>query len=102
MLLLAHYENINGTDIQMKSLSGCMSITAVHELCHEVALILLPFHALTGCDVTGKFSGTSKENLFGPYCYYIHVGLKRWYLKSQDLFVYHIAPKENHRESLTA
>ena len=46
----------------MKSLTGYTSITAVfNSLGSEVASALLSFHALTGCDITGKFSGKTKE-----------------------------------------
>ena len=46
----------------MKFLTGYTSITAVfNSLGSEVASALLPFHALTGCDITGKFSGKTKE-----------------------------------------
>ena len=62
VLLLAHYKNIDCQQIHMKSLTGYTSITEVYNfLGNEVALALLAFHALTGCDVTGKFSGKSKE-----------------------------------------
>ena len=46
----------------MKSLAGYTSITATFDfLGHQVASALLSFHALTGCDVSGKFSGKTKE-----------------------------------------
>ena len=62
VLLLAHYENIDCMNIQMNSLTGYSSITAIYDILgHEVASALLPFHALTGCDVTGKFSGRTKD-----------------------------------------
>ena len=62
VLLLAHYDKINCLDIQMKSLKGYTSITCVYEfLGQNVSSALLPFHAITGCDVTGKFSNRSKE-----------------------------------------
>ena len=62
VLLLAHYQNIGYREIYMKSLTGYTSITAVfNSLGSEVASALLPFHALTGCDITGKFSGKTKE-----------------------------------------
>ena len=44
----------------MKSLSGYTSITDVYNFIgDDVSSALLPFHAITGCDVTGKFSGKS-------------------------------------------
>ena len=62
VLLLAHYRNIDCKDLQMKSLLGYISLTAIYNFFgHQVSSALLPFHALTGCDVTGKFSGRSKE-----------------------------------------
>ena len=46
----------------MKSLAGYTSITEVfHFLGYEAASALLVLHALTGCDVSGKFSGKTKE-----------------------------------------
>ena len=68
VLLLAHYNNINCLDLHMKSLSGFTPITAVHDfLGSEVASALLPFHALTGCDVARKFSGRSKDFWTGKF-----------------------------------
>ena len=62
VLLLAHYQNIGCREMFMKSLTGYTSITTVFNfLGHEVASALLSFHALTGCDITGKFSGKTKE-----------------------------------------
>ena len=56
-LLLYHYNNIDCLELHMKSLSGYTSITGVHDfLGSDVAAALLPFQAVTGCDVTGKFS----------------------------------------------
>ena len=61
-LLLMDYSSFNCHELHMKSLTGYTSITAVHEfLGHVVAEALLSFHALNGCDTTGKFSGKSKE-----------------------------------------
>ena len=61
-LLLMHYSSFNCHKLHMKSLTGYTSITAVHKfLWPVVAKALLSFHALTGCDTTGKFSGKSKE-----------------------------------------
>ena len=61
-LLLMHYSSFNCHELHMKSLTGYTSSTAVHEfLGPVVAKALLSFHALTGCDTTGKFSGKSKE-----------------------------------------
>ena len=68
VLLLAHYTHINCLEIHMKSLKGYTSMTSVYNfLGHNVASALLPFHALTGCDVTGKFSGRSKEFWAGKF-----------------------------------
>ena len=54
VLLLAHYQNIDCSEIYMKSLSGYTCISAVHDfLGGEIASALLPFYALTGCDITG-------------------------------------------------
>ena len=62
VLLLAHYDKISCSHLQMKSLKGYTSITRVYEfLGQKVSSALLPFHTITGCDVTGKFSGRSKE-----------------------------------------
>ena len=62
VLLLAHYQNIDCLEIYMKSLSGYTCITAVRDfLGGDVAAALLPFHALTGCDITGKVSGKTKD-----------------------------------------
>ena len=62
VLLLAHYQNIDCSEIYMKSLSGYTCITAVYDfLGGEIASALLPFHALTGCDITGKLSGKTKD-----------------------------------------
>ena len=61
-LLVAHYENIDCAAIFMKSLSGYTCITAIHEfLGGDVAFALIVFHALSGCDIAGKFSGKTKE-----------------------------------------
>ena len=68
VLLLAHYNNIDCLYIQMKSLAGYTSITAVHEfLGHEVLSALLPFYALTCCDVTENLSGKSKDFWTGRF-----------------------------------
>ena len=68
VLLLAHYKNIDCIDIQMKSLPGYTSIILVHEfLGHEVASAILPFHALSSCDVTRKFRGKSKDFWTGRF-----------------------------------
>ena len=68
VLLLARYNNIDCIYIQMKSLAGYTSITAVHEfLGHEVASALLPFYALTCCDVTENLSGKSKDFWTGDF-----------------------------------
>ena len=62
VLLIAHYQNIVCQMMFMKSLAGYTSITATFDfLGHQVASALLSFHALTGCDVSGKFSGKTKE-----------------------------------------
>lgn len=46
----------------MKSLTGYTSLTDIYNFFgHQVSSALLSFHALTGCDVTGKFSGRTKE-----------------------------------------
>ena len=65
VLLLAHYNHINCPDIYMKSSKGFTSISSVY-----CASALLPFHALTGCDVTGKFSGRSKDFWAGKFLEY--------------------------------
>ena len=68
VLLLSHYNNIDCLDLQMKSLAGYTSITDVYNfLGNDVASALLPFHAITGCDVTGKFSGKSKDFWAGKF-----------------------------------
>lgn len=62
VLLLAHYQNINCAALYMKSLSGYTSISEVYNfLGPNVSSALLPFHAFTGCDISGKFSGRSKS-----------------------------------------
>ena len=62
VLLLAHYNNIDCMDLQMKTLNGYTSLTSILNFFgHRVLLALLVLHALTGCDVTGKFSSKSKE-----------------------------------------
>ena len=46
----------------MKTLTGFTSITSIYTfLGNAAASALLPFHALTGCDISGKFSGKSKD-----------------------------------------
>ena len=59
VLLLAHYEKINCSELFMKTLTGLTSITSIHMfLGRDAASALLSFHALTGCDISGKFSGS--------------------------------------------
>lgn len=61
-LLVAHHENIDCATIFMKSLSGYTCITAIRDfLGGDVASALIVFHALSGCDIAGKFSGKTKE-----------------------------------------
>ena len=60
VLLLAHYQNIDCSLIYMKSIYT--SISSVHDfLGKQTSSALLSFHAITGCDIAGKFSGKSKE-----------------------------------------
>ena len=62
VLLLAHNENINCSELFMKTLTGYTSIASIHQfLGNYAASALLPFHALTGCNITGMFSGKRKE-----------------------------------------
>ena len=68
VLLLAHYSNIDCIEIQMKSLAGYTSITAERKfLDHKVVFAILPFLAITGCDVTRKCSENRKEFWTGRF-----------------------------------
>ena len=61
-LLLAHYENIECTELFMKNISGYICISAIRNfLGTSASSALLVLHAITGCDITGKFNGKSKE-----------------------------------------
>ena len=66
VLPLANYNNIDCMDHQMKTLDGYTSVTSILDFFgHRVLLALLVLHALTGCDVTGKFSlKNSEQNFF--------------------------------------
>ena len=53
---------------RMRSLSGFTPITAVRDFLEsDVASALLPFHAVIGCDLAGKFSGRSKDFWTGKF-----------------------------------
>ena len=68
-LLLMHYSSFNSHELHMKSLTGYTSITAINEfLGPDVAKALLSFHALNGCDTTGKFSGEIQGILDQKVC----------------------------------
>ena len=70
VLLLAHNENINCSELFMKTLTGYTSIASIHQfLGNYAASALLPFHALTGCNITGMFSGKRKE--FGRRSFFL-------------------------------
>ena len=66
-LLLKHFEKFPSKNVYMKG-NGMIDISHVHlTLGQDVSSSILPLHALTGCDITGKFNGKSKEfwtNLF--------------------------------------
>jgi hypothetical protein len=67
-VLAMHYSTINCEELHMKSLLGYTSITTVYNfLGSGAAAAVLPFHSLTGCDTTGKFSGRSKEFWTGKF-----------------------------------
>lgn len=67
-LLLGHYQEIDCLDLHMKSLKGFTPITPVyHFLGHPASSALLAFHAITGNDIAGKFSGKSKEFWTGRF-----------------------------------
>lgn len=60
VLLLAHYDNTNCTDIQMKYSAGYTSNKSMHTFRgHRVASALLPIHALI--HVIRKFSKKGKD-----------------------------------------
>ena len=60
VLHLAHYGNINCSELFKKTLTGFTSITSVHMfLGRDAVSALPPFHGLTGCDISGKFSDKS-------------------------------------------
>ena len=66
-LLLAHYK-LDCLELHMKSLKGYTPITPVHQFLGEtIASALLAFHALTGNDIAGKFSGESKDLWTGRF-----------------------------------
>ena len=63
VLLLAHYHEIDCADLYIKTLAMYTHLAEVFNfLGRGVTSVLLPFHALTGCDITGKFNDKSKES----------------------------------------